>query len=282
VIATLQHKSYTSDKSRMPSNQPHFEDLTETTGIALSPEGAQMMFTRYSVARELSAGQRVLEIGCGSGQGLGMISGAAASTVGSDFSMPLLREARAHYGSRVPLVRLSADALPFRRGSFDVILCFEASYYIPDMARALDDIAAALAPNGVVMFVNANPERPDFIPSPHSIHYHSADEFRVALEQRGFTVRVFGAFPVLQSNSGLMKRAIGGGMSIARRVLEGLSLVPRTLRGRARLKRLVYRRLPTVPSELRAGFSDVAERTALLTGPQSGYKVVYVHAIRQS
>ena len=264
-------------------NQPRFEDLTETTGVALSPEAARMMFTRYRIAREVSRGKRVLEIGCGSGQGLGMLSGEASSLVGSDFSMPLLKEAGEHYGRRVPLVRLSADALPFRRASFDVILCFEASYYIHDVTRALDDIVTVLAPDGMVLFVNANPERPDFIPSPHSVHYHTADEFRTALGQRGFTVQIMGAFPVIPSKSGgAIKQLIGGVLPIARRILETFGLVPKTLRGRARLKRLVYGKLLTVPSELQPGFSEVAERTPVAPGPQRGYKVIYVHGVRTS
>jgi SAM-dependent methyltransferase len=265
----------------MPSNQPpRFEDLTETTGIPLSPEGARMMFTRYSVAQLLSRGRRVLEIGCGSGQGLGMLAQDAASVVGTDFSMPLLLKAREHYRSRVPLVRLSADALPFRPDSFDLILCFEASYYVPNMEQALDEISSSLSKDGTILFVNANPERRDFIPSPHSVRYHSADEFRASLSARGFKVSVMGAFPIAQSETGLVSRFFGGALSLARRTLDLLGLVPKTLRGRARLKRLLYGKLPTVPSELTAGFSEIAQRTSLSAGPQRDYKVIYIQAGR--
>jgi SAM-dependent methyltransferase len=263
-----------------PTAPPRFEDLTETTGIPLSPEGARMMFTRYSVAQALSRGKRVLEIGCGSGQGLGMLGQEAASLVGSDFSMPLLRKAHEHYRNRVALVCLSADALPFRPESFDLILCFEASYYVPNMEQALDEIASALAKDGTILFVNANPERPDFIPSPYSVHYHSADEFRAALSARGFKVRVMGAFPIAQSESGLVSGFVGAASSLARQMLEAFGLIPKTLRGRARLKRLLYGKLPTVPTELTPGFSDVADCTSLSPGPQRDYKVIYVQAAR--
>jgi SAM-dependent methyltransferase len=266
----------------MPSNPPpRFEDLTETTGIPLSPEGARMMFTRYSIAQTLSRGRRVLEIGCGSGQGLGMLGQEAESVVGTDFSMPLLLKAREHYGTRVPLVRLSADALPFRPDSFDLILCFEASYYVPNMEQALDEIASALTKEGTILFVNANPERPDFIPSPHSVRYYSADEFRAALSTRGFKVRVMGAFPIAQSETGLVSRFVGGALSFARRTLEFFGLVPKTLLGRARIKRLLYGKLAAVPSELTAGFSEIAECTPLFAGPQRDYKVIYVQAARE-
>jgi hypothetical protein len=58
-------------------------------------------------------------------------------------------------------------------------------------------------------------------------------------------------------------------------------LVPTTLRGRARLKRMVYRKLTKVPAELAPGFSEAAQLTPLGTGPQSGFKVLYVHGLRR-
>lgn len=241
-----------------------------------------MMFTRYAVASQKGRGKRVLEIGCGSGQGLGMLNREAKSVVGGDFSFALLQQARSHYGTRFPLVRLSADALPFRPDSFDLIICFEASYYVPDMERALDEFAECLSADGIVMFVNANPERVDFIPSPHSVHYHSADEFRDALRRRGFDVTVTGAFTVSEENGSAAKKAMSSLLSFSRRTLEALHLVPRTLRGRARLKRLIYGNLPTVPAEITPGFSDIAERTPLRPGPNRNFKVIYVEGARSN
>ena len=62
------------------------------------------------------------------------------------------------------------------------------------------------------------------------------------------------------------------------RALEGLHLIPRTLRGRARLKRLVYGKLLEVPAELPEGFAPLASRTPVARGPVRGYKVIYVTA----
>jgi SAM-dependent methyltransferase len=263
------------------SAAPRFEDLTETTGIPLSPEAAAMLYTRYVAASGLTSNKRVLEIGCGAGQGFGLLSATTKLLVGGDYSRPLLNGARDHYGARIPLVCLSADALPFKPASFDVVLCFEASYYVADMERAFDNIARVLAPNGSVLFVNANPERADFIESPHSVHYHSASEFRTALSRRGFKVEVSGAFPTEPASDRVRARVTGGLFSFARRALQALGLVPTTLRGRARLKRIIYRKLMKVPAELSPGFSEAAERTPLEAGPQSGYKVLYVHGVRR-
>ncbi len=255
---------------------PRFEEVTETTGTPVSAEGASMMYTRYHVAAELARGKRVLEVACGSGQGLGMVGRAAAQLVGGDVSRPLLRAARAHYGRRVPLARLSAEGLPFAGATFDVILCFEASYYIPHMDETFREIARVLAAGGTALFVNANPERPDFIRSPYSVHYHTADEFRVALESVGLMVTVEGAFPLEGGSRGVGSRLAGRTMFLARRALEALGLVPKTLRGRTRLKRIVYGRLREIPPEVSDGYDQLAPRVPILPGPVAGYKVIYV------
>ncbi|HWP36933.1 MAG TPA: class I SAM-dependent methyltransferase [Gemmatimonadales bacterium] len=261
-------------------SSPRFEDITETTGIPLSPEGASMMYTRYAMAAELAAGKRVLELGCGSGQGFGLMAAGGARIVGGDYSHALLKSGRRYYGNRFPFVRLSGDALPFRDATFDVVLCFEASYYVPDMTRGFAEIARVLAPGGTVLFVNANPERPDFITSPHATYYHTADEFRAALEALGLRVTVEGAFPVDPPATGFVGRAKAQALALARRILEASGLVPQTLRGRARLKRIVYGSLVQVPAELPPHFAPVAPRVLLGSGPVREFKVIYVRGDR--
>lgn len=255
-----------------------FEDLTETTGTPISREGAEMMYTRYQLAAEWAAGRRVLELGCGSGQGFGLIASQAGRLVGGDFSLALLRSGKRHYGNRVPLLRLSADTLPFTPGSFDLVLCFESSYYVPDMARGFREMARVLAPGGILFFVNANPQRPDFIKSPHSVHYHTADEFRDVLRAQGLDVAVEGLFPVAagRATPSFASRAL----SVARRLLEAIGLIPRTLRGRARLKRLVYGKLTELPAQLPPGFATSAPRFPVERGPVPGYKVLYIRATK--
>jgi SAM-dependent methyltransferase len=228
----------------------------------------------------IAPGRRVLEIGCGAGQGLALLAQAGQSVVGGDYSMALLRGGRRHYGNRVPFVRLTASELPFRAGAFDLILCFEATYYVPDIQRAFGEIARVLAPGGRALFVNANPERPDFIRSPHSTHYHTADEFRRELGRRGLEVTVEGAFPLQVQAAKAARGVTARALVLARVVLKAVGLTPHTLRGRARLKRLVYGRLIEVPPELAPGFAAVAPRHAVAPGPVLGYKVLYVHAGR--
>lgn len=257
-----------------------FEMLTEAAGIPIADEAASMMVTRYRTASELAGGGRTLELACGSGPGLRMLSHASRFVVGADINAPLLQQAQNHYRGTIPLVRLSAESLPFRDGSFDFVLFLEATYYVPDFQRALDEILRVLNGSGRVLFVNANPERAGFIRSPFSHHYHSASEFRELLTSRGFRVSASGAFSVDDAVGG---QPFGRSVtSLARRTLEALRLVPRTLEGRARLKRLFGHKMRQVPPEIDDTFAPRAPLTPLDNQPARGFKVIYVSAERAS
>jgi SAM-dependent methyltransferase len=240
-----------------------------------------MLYSRYAFAASQAKGGRVLEIGCAGGQGLGLLAKRARSVVGGDYSAVLLRRARETYGARFPLVQLSVEALPFRGASFETVVFFEASYYVKDMARGFDEIARILSSGGTALFVNANPERPDFIRSPHSHQYHTASEFREALSRRGFDVVVEAAFPTVPPERSGVARVVASTVSVVRRVLERLRLVPKTLRGRALLKRIVYGKLPVVPGELPDNYAPTAPRIPVDSSNARNFKVLYVTATKR-
>jgi SAM-dependent methyltransferase len=258
-----------------------YDKITEIGGTELTSEAASMVYTRYALAAELARGRRTLEIGCASGVGLGLIMGAADFAVGGDLFLPMLQTARHHYGGDLSLTQFSAVNLPFKNQSFDFVLFMEASYYVLDFETALDEIGRVLHTDGTLLFVNANPERPDFIRSPHSEHYHSAGEFRALLEQRGYRVEIAGAFALEKRRNGkratTIKRSLAGA---ARKIAEALHLVPKTLRGRARIKRLIFGKLRTLPPELPTGFAPREKLRPLGNARATDHKVIYVIAGR--
>ena len=240
-----------------------------------------MMYTRYSLAADLAHGKRTLEIGCASGLGLGLLLSAASFVVGGDVFLPMLKTARRHYADRVSLAQFSATNLPFRTASFDFVLFMEATYYISDFERALDEIDRVLDRHGLLLFVNANPERPDFIRSPHSTHYHSAAEFRHMLGERGYDVETSGGFATSpDSTTPVSRRLMGRLFRWARNFAERLHLVPRTLAGRARIKRLIFGRLKKMPAELPTSFAAREILTPLADSSAKDYKVIYIVARR--
>lgn len=258
-------------------NRHAFGGLTEAPGGRVSREGADMLGSRYAYGAQVGADAKVLEVGCGPGIGLGLLSQAASFVVGADFDPELLHKARETYDASIPLVQLDVQGLPFVDGAFDVVLFYEASYYVSDMDRAFDEIARVIGNDGQAVFVNANPERPGFIPSPLSVHYHTAEDFRSELERRGFSVRVEGAYPVRRGTS---RERLG---VVARQMARRMGIIPRTLRTRALVKRMFGARLLPVPRELSSWFSRPAERVPINPGQSAThFKVLYVTAVRRT
>ena len=89
---------------------------------------------------------RVLDLGCGTGRNLPLLPPGTVA-VGLDPSWPSLRRARRRV-SGVPLVVGSAEALPFRDGSFDTVLSGLVFCSVPDAPRGLREARRVLAPGG--------------------------------------------------------------------------------------------------------------------------------------
>lgn len=88
--------------------------------------------------------RRVLDIGCGSSRILRDLPGA----VGVDISFGKLRYMR-RYG--LPLVHGTIFSLPFRDGSFDVIVCSEVIEHIPAGPEPFQEMARVHRPGGILV-----------------------------------------------------------------------------------------------------------------------------------
>ena len=218
--------------------------VTEVSGDDVSREQVQRMFTRYDFARQYCEGKDVLEVACGSGQGLGLLAGSARFVVGGDYSSPLLETARAHYGGRIPLLRLDGHKLPFRAQSFDVVLLYEAIYYLESPDLFVEECLRVLRPWGKVIICNANKDLPDFNPSPHSYRYFSPCDFVELFEPRGLHAACFGDCEVDYDNP---KQRL---LSFAKQTMVRFDLMPKAMAGKKLFKRLVFGNLVPLPAEL--------------------------------
>ncbi|MBY8855634.1 methyltransferase domain-containing protein [Nocardia sp. CA2R105] len=103
-------------------------------------------------ALRLDRPRTVLDIACGPGnftRHLSEENAPGGHAVGIDFSVPMLRQARAdNTGPDVSYVRGDARQLPFPDESFDAVCCFGALYLIPDPLVAAREMVRVLAPGG--------------------------------------------------------------------------------------------------------------------------------------
>lgn len=252
---------------------PSYVSVTELPGSGATREQLSMLYTRYRLAASHAAGKDVLEVACGPGIGLGYLARAARAVVGGDFDETMLRQARAHYGSGAHLVRLDAHTLPFAAGVFDVVLLYEALYYLSAPERFLREVRRLLRPEGTLLISSVNRIWDGFNPSPYTFHYFSAPELRALLRDEGYAARLYAGFPARA------RGAKEAALAAARRTAVALHLIPPSMKGKTVLKRLIYGRLEPLPAEARDGMAPSAELTPVADGDAAGaFKVLYAVA----
>jgi SAM-dependent methyltransferase len=112
----------------------------------------------------ITAGDRVLDVGCGTGVFLEAVTKLGARPHGLDASVALLRIARA----RVPQAELrvgDAQSLPFDDDAFDAVTGFNSFFFADDMVAALREAGRVAKPGAPVLVqVWGRPERCDLTP----------------------------------------------------------------------------------------------------------------------
>jgi ubiquinone/menaquinone biosynthesis C-methylase UbiE len=88
-----------------------------------------------------------LDIGCGTGRNLPLYK--EQRVIGLDPSIDALRAARKR-SPRTPLVRASAEALPFRDATFDTVVSGLVFCSVPDAKKGLSEVKRALKSQGTV------------------------------------------------------------------------------------------------------------------------------------
>jgi SAM-dependent methyltransferase len=100
----------------------------------------------------LGSPERILDVGCGTGLLFDRLSEALpdAGLFGVDPSAGMLGVARGKAGGRAALTRAAAERLPFRSGSFDLVLTVSALHYWREPAAGVREIRRVLRPGGQV------------------------------------------------------------------------------------------------------------------------------------
>jgi ubiquinone/menaquinone biosynthesis C-methylase UbiE len=104
--------------------------------------------------KRFGQGRDVLEVGCGTGLVLLRIAEFAREARGVDLSPGMLEKAKQR-GLDVSLG--SATALPFESDQFDVTCSFKVLAHIPEIEKALSEMARVTRPGGFVLAEFYNP-----------------------------------------------------------------------------------------------------------------------------
>jgi ubiquinone/menaquinone biosynthesis C-methylase UbiE len=110
---------------------------------------------------ELSGGEDVLDIACGSGNATIPAARTGARLTGLDLTPDLLEAGKrdaADAGVEIEWVEGDAEQLPFDEASFDVVLSVFGIMFAPDHSKAAVEAARVLRPGGRMVLCNWTPE----------------------------------------------------------------------------------------------------------------------------
>jgi arsenite methyltransferase len=157
--------------------EDHHSDITEQT-LALM---------------DLQPGDRVLDLGCGTGWASRRMARVVAEVTGLDVADEMLRRAE-QTSSGIRNVRYvwgSAEKIPASDSHFSKVLSVESFYYYADQGKALDELRRVMAPGGQ-LFILINL----YTDNPYSLRWvselkvevqaRSEAEYIAMLQQHGF------------------------------------------------------------------------------------------------
>ena len=221
-----------------------YVSVTEIAGDKVTQEQIDRLYSRYYWAGEYCSDKEIVEVACGTGPGLGYLDGIARSLEAGDYSEQILSVAKRHYGDRIQLRRFDAQDMPYEDKSKDVIILFEAIYYIPDVEKFVKECARVLRAGGKVLIATANKDLYDFNPSPYTYKYYGVVELNKLFSKFGFKLEFYGDSPIDKA-------------SIRQRIFRPIKkmavifhLIPKAMKGKKLLKRIVFGKLIKMPPEI--------------------------------
>ena len=116
---------------------------------------------RLIALAELRAGDRVLDLACGTGDIVFTAAGRARRGIGLDITHRMLQLASAKRPGNVSLVTGDMLSLPFGDARFDVVTTGYGLRNVPDLRQAIQEIRRVLSPGGRLLSLDFDrPENP--------------------------------------------------------------------------------------------------------------------------
>jgi ubiquinone/menaquinone biosynthesis C-methylase UbiE len=173
---------------------------------------------RAFLLSELRAGDRALDLGCGTGAFTAALAEAGARPVGVEVAETALHRAQADHPELEFRLAPIDGPLPLEDCSFDLVWASEVIEHVADTARWLSEIRRVLAPKGRLLLTTPHHARlaialrgvePYADPLGDHLHLYTRRSLASLLGEFGFSavrVRMVGGVPLLRRS--LMARAV--------------------------------------------------------------------------
>lgn len=173
--------------------QEYYDELWERLPEDLTPPDYALR-RRFALANVTRA-ERVLDLGCGTGDLAADMASAGARVTGADVAQAALDRARRRH-PELDLRRIALDGpLPFADGEFDAVWSSEVIEHVADTARWLSEVRRVLAPRGRVLLTTPSHGRLRLLaggierysqPVGDHLHLYTARSLRELLSDFGF------------------------------------------------------------------------------------------------
>src|SRR5829696_7533077 len=250
---------------------PDYSQITESPGLYATQEQLERIYQRYHFSKQFCEGKDVVEVACGSGMGLGYLSTFSKSIIGGDIDNKNLLTARELYKNHpeVRVEKMDAHNLPLPDNSCDVVLLFEAIYYLQRPEKFIEESMRVLRRGGRLVICTVNKDWRDFHPSPFIYKYFSAGELHKMLSDKFSKVKIFGAFKIEKGIKAAM-------VSFVKRMAVRTGLIPGSLKLRAFLKNIFIGKTFPLPKMVRDEMTGYTAPEEIRFSENSAeYKILY-------
>ena len=143
-------------RRRLRLSDPVRERLGETAAVVAELQDRRAAETLERLRRllKLTGEERALDVGTGAGALAIALAQFVREVVGVDVVPELLGEGRKRAPANVELVEADATALPFERGSFDLVCTARTLHHVPRPELVLAEMNRVLRPGGTMLVID--------------------------------------------------------------------------------------------------------------------------------
>ena len=231
----------------MTNKNIDFTEFTEVSGTQITIDQLYRMNHRYSWVKDnLKESDEIIELCCGCGQGIQMLTDKVSKYYGTDITENLLNKAKNLNNEKASLTLSEANNYlkNFKENSIDAVIILEAIYYFKSLNEIIINSKNILKKKGKLFLCWPNPSFPGFHKSDYSFSYPTYDEIIEISNRNNFTIKKFFGFRKYKfSFKTFLKTKL-------KKIASKFNLIPSTMSAKLILKRIFEGNMVEMPKSL--------------------------------